>query len=95
MALERRPEIMEEWYRKRVTEADIKVAKVQLWPNLGIDVNAQYDSNKYLYNNHWVDTGLRVSLNLFKFLQYPSLDEAHGTRTRLMTCAAWPYRWPF
>ena len=83
MALERRPEIMEEWYRKRVTEADIKVAKVQLWPNLGIDVNAQYDSNKYLYNNHWVDTGLRVSLNLFKLLQYPSLNEAHDNQNKV------------
>lgn len=34
LALERRPEIMEEWYRKRVTENDIKAAKLLLWPNL-------------------------------------------------------------
>ena len=83
MALERRPEIMEEWYRKRVTEADIKVAKAQLWPNVGIDVNAQYDSNKYLYNNHWVDTGMRVSLNLFKLLQYPSLGQAQDNQNKV------------
>lgn len=75
-ALEKRPEIMEEWYRKRVTANDIKAAKVLLWPNISIDVNSQYDSNKYSYNKHWVDTGVRVSLNLFRLLQLPALNEA-------------------
>ncbi len=82
LALERRPEIMEEWYRKRVTEADIKVAKMQLWPNIGLDVNAQYDSNQYLYNNNWIDTGFRVSLNLLKLLQMPALDEAQASQNK-------------
>ena len=83
MALERRPEIMEEWYRKRVTEADIKVAKVQLWPNIGIDANASYDSNTYLYNNHWIDYGFRASLNLFKLLQLPALNEAQANQNKV------------
>ena len=77
LALEKRPEIMEEWYRKRVTEYDIKAAKVLLWPNISLDAGWQYDSNKYLYNSTWFDTGIRVSWNLLKLTQYPALKKAH------------------
>lgn len=77
IALENRPEIMEEWYRKRVTENDIKAAKAMLWPNLSFDVGPQYDSNKYSYNNSWVDAGIRVSWNILKLTQLPSLKRAH------------------
>lgn len=77
MALERRPEIMEEWYRKRVTENDIKAAKLMLWPNLSLDAGFHYDSNKYNYNANWVDTGLRLSWNILKLTQWPSLQRAH------------------
>lgn len=77
MALERRPEIMEEWYRKRVTENDIKAAKLLLWPNLSVDAGFHYDSNEYNYNANWVDTGLRLSWNVLKLTQWPSLKRAH------------------
>lgn len=77
LALEKRPELMEEWYRKRVTENDIKAAKVLLWPNVSFDMGWQYDSNKYSYNSNWVDTGVRVSWNLLKLTQYPALQKAH------------------
>lgn len=77
MALENRPEIMEEWYRKRVTENDIKAAKAMLWPNLSLDVGPQYDSNKYNYNSSWVETGVRLSWNILKLTQLPALQRAH------------------
>ncbi len=80
MALEKRPEIMEEWYRKRVTENDIKAAKVLLWPNLSLDIGPQYDSNKYNYNRNWVDTGVRLSWNILKLTQYPALERAHKSQ---------------
>lgn len=80
MALEKRPEIMEEWYRKRVTENDIKAAKVLLWPNISIDTGLQYDSNKYSYNSNWIDSGVRVSWNLLKLAQYPALKQAQKSQ---------------
>ncbi len=82
MALEKRPEIMEEWYRKRVTENDIKAAKLLLWPNLSLDAGLQYDSNNYTYNNDWVDVGLRLSWNVMKLMQYPSLRQAHDNQNK-------------
>jgi outer membrane protein TolC len=77
MALEKRPEIMEEWYRRRVTENDIKAAKVLLWPNLSLDAGLQYDSNRFNYNSTWTDIGVRLSWDILKLTQYPALKEAH------------------
>lgn len=83
LALTRRPEIMEEWYRKRVDANDLKIAKAQLWPNVSLSVGTQYDSNKYLYNNHWNDTGLQVSINLIRLLQLPSLNRAQDSQDKV------------
>jgi outer membrane protein TolC len=82
IALEKRPEIMEEWYRKRVTENDIKAAKLLLWPNLSLDAGLQYDSNKFTYNNNWVDVGVRLSWNVMKLMQYPALKQAHEAQNK-------------
>lgn len=82
IALENRPEIMEEWYRRRVTENDIKAAKVLLWPNISFDIAAQYDSNRYNYNREWIDTGLHLSWNLLKLTQYPALEAAKESQNR-------------
>ncbi|GHD57922.1 TolC family protein [Jeongeupia chitinilytica] len=82
LALESRPEIMEEWYRKRVNQTDIDIAKMQLWPNIGVDFSGQYDSNAYLYNNSWSQAGIRVSLNLLQLLQLPSLNAAQQAQAQ-------------
>jgi outer membrane protein TolC len=76
LAMEHRPEIMEEWYRKRVNQKDLQIAKAQLWPNVSVDFGYRYDSNKYLYNNDWTNTGLQVSMNLLRLLQLPALNAA-------------------
>ena len=72
--------ILEEAYRKRVTENDIKAAKVLLWPNLSIDAGPQYDSNKYNYNSSWADVGVRLSWNVLKLAQLPALNRAHKSQ---------------
>jgi outer membrane protein TolC len=74
LSLEHRPEIREEWYRKRVNQKDLDIAKAQLWPNISVSAGVQYDSNQYLYNNNWSQTGINVSLNLLKLLQLPALE---------------------
>lgn len=82
LALEKRPEIMEEWYRRRVTENDIKAAKLLLWPNLSADAGMQYDSNRYNYNSSWTDVGIRLSWNVLKLTQYPALNRAHEDQNK-------------
>jgi len=81
LSLEHRPEIMEEWYRKRVNQKDLDIAKAQLWPNVSVDFGYRYDSNKYLYNNDWNATGLQVSMNLIRLLQLPSLNAAQKSQS--------------
>lgn len=82
LSLEHRPEIMEEWYRKRVDLNDLKIAKAQLWPNVSVNYGYEYDSNKYLYNDHWNQTGLQVSINLIQLLQYPALNAAQDSQEK-------------
>lgn len=82
MALELRPEIMEEWYRKRVTENDIRAAKLLLFPNISLDVGPQYDSNRYNYNNTWIDLGARLSWNILKLTQWPALERAQENQNK-------------
>ena len=82
MALEKRPEVMEEWYRKRVTENDIKAAKILLWPNISVDAGPQYDSNQYNYNRHWIDAGVHVSWNILKMAQLPALEKAQADQNK-------------
>lgn len=83
MALQRRPEIMEEWYRKRVTTNDIKAAMVAALPGVQLDfLNLQYDSNRYLYNNSWSESGIRFSWNLFRLASIPSLQRAHDAQAK-------------
>jgi outer membrane protein TolC len=81
-ALANRPEIMEEWYRKRVSENDIKIAKTELWPSLSVDLGTHYDSNAYLYNNDWNNAATRVSWNLLGLLKAPALNEAQDNQNK-------------
>ncbi|CAG2139120.1 TolC family protein [Cupriavidus numazuensis] len=82
-ALENRPEVMEEWYRKRVSDNDIKIAKAELWPSVSIDLGGHYDSNAYLYNNAWAAIGLRVSYNLFNLLKIPALNATQDSQNKV------------
>ena len=83
IALERRPELMEEWYRKRVTTNDVKAAMIQALPGIQLDfLNLQYDSNKYLYNNSWSQSGIQISWNLFRLASLPALQRAHDAQAK-------------
>jgi len=82
LSLSQRPEIMEEWYRKRVDLNDIEIAKSRLWPNIGLDWSFNYDSNQYLYNNNWSQFGIQMSFNLLKLLQYPALSATQESQAK-------------
>ncbi len=80
LAMEMRPEVNEEAYRKRVTLNDLKVAQLSMFPNLSASVGFSQDSNKYLYNSNWIESGLRLSWNLLKIPQWPALKRAIGNQ---------------
>jgi outer membrane protein TolC len=80
LAMEMRPEVNEEAYKKRVTLNDLKVAQLSMFPNLSATVGFSQDSNKYLYNGNWIESGLRLSWNLLKLPQWPALKRAIGNQ---------------
>ncbi|MGE0312668.1 MAG: TolC family protein [Lautropia sp.] len=73
VAMNSRPELREEDYRKRISAAEARRAIASTLPNISFDAGFQYDSNKYLLNNAWVDSGVRISMNLFRLAAIPAI----------------------
>ncbi len=73
VALSRRPELREEFYRTRITSNEVRRAIASTLPNLGIDLAGRYDANRFLFDNTWVDGGLRLSMNLFRLASLPAV----------------------
>jgi outer membrane protein TolC len=82
VALANRPELREEDYRVRITADEARRQLLTILPGVSFNVGAQYDSNKYLYNNNWVDSGLRVSFNLMKALSLPAMRDAQAAQKK-------------
>jgi outer membrane protein TolC len=74
VALNMRPELREEDYKKRISVNDARRALAATLPGLSLDFSTQYDSNKYLLNNTWIEGGLRLSMSLFRMASIPSLN---------------------
>lgn len=80
MALERRPELREEDYKARIDSYETKRQLASLLPNLNLFAGINYDSNDYLYNDSWVQGGVGVSMNLFKLLSIPAINNNNDAR---------------
>jgi len=82
-ALHRRPELREEDYRARITSTEVRRAMLSTLPNLGVDANGRYDSNRFLLDNSWVDGGVRLSMNLFKLAAIPSIKRSNDAQKQV------------
>jgi outer membrane protein TolC len=83
MALNQRPELREEDYRKRISANDAKRAIVSLLPGVEFNMNLQRDSNSLLLNKNWIDTGFRLSANLFKLASMPTVKRSQEAQKQL------------
>ena len=75
-ALQHRPDLGEEGYRTRISEAAAKKALLGLLPNLNFDIGSNYDSNRFLLNNHWSSAGLSIAYNLVKVFSIPAANRS-------------------
>ncbi|QYF92712.1 TolC family protein [Massilia sp. PAMC28688] len=82
-ALMHRAELREEDYRKRNSALEMRKAVLSVLPGLSFDTGLQHDSNKYLYNNSWYESGLRVSFNLFKAFSLPAARRQHEAQMKV------------
>lgn len=53
-ALHNRAELREVWYKQRINDQEYHAALLELLPGLQVYAGSNYDSNDFLYNNHWV-----------------------------------------
>jgi outer membrane protein TolC len=83
LALNQRPELREEDYRKRISGSDARRALVSALPGLTLDFGYQYDSNRFLLNNSWVESGLRLSANLFRLASIPTLNRQRDAQAQV------------
>ncbi len=82
-ALMNRAELREEDYRARNSALEMRKAMLSVLPGLSFDTGLQHDSNKYLYNNSWYESGLRVSFNLFKVFALPATRRQHEAQVKV------------
>lgn len=74
-ALLNRPELIEARYNERIGVNETKKAMAKLMPGIEFSLGAHYDSNSFLVDNRWTDTGLRVTWNIFNLLSAPKIME--------------------
>jgi hypothetical protein len=79
-ALENRPELREEDYRARIDGFEARRQLIALLPGIEFVAGNLYDSNKYLYNNSWYDSSVRISWNVLKLAAYPTVKRTQEAR---------------
>lgn len=82
-ALANRPELREEDYRKRISVLEARKALFSLLPGIEFNLSANYDSNRYLLNNSWSETGALISFNLLRAFSYPAMKQAQEAQAKL------------
>jgi len=74
LAVERRPELGEERYRRRITVQEGRKQMLSLLPSLNLNLGQNYDSNRFLVNNSWTEAGGLISFNLLKLFSLPAMQ---------------------
>lgn len=80
MALVYRPELREEAYKGRLTDLAWQKQLVSLLPTFGLNLDSNYDSNRYLLNSQWYTAGLNMSFGLLKAFSLPAARRANQTQ---------------
>lgn len=70
-ALLNRPELRIGDYEARIMEREAKKEFLRYFPGLEFGAGVNYNSNSFLYNQHWADAGIRVSWNLMNLFTRP------------------------
>jgi len=83
LALTQRPELREEDYRARVSADETRRQLLSLMPGLTISTAFHHDSNKYLYNNNWNESGVQMGMNLMRLLSLPAMRRTHESQKKL------------
>jgi len=81
-ALMNRPELREEDYQARIGQVEAKKQIAALFPSLNLYTGGRYDSNDYLYNSSWADSGLLMSMDLLRLAAIPAINRTNDARQK-------------
>jgi outer membrane protein TolC len=71
-ALEARPELRQVDYRRRINARETKAAILEMLPSLNLQAGGNYNSNAFLFHQHWAAYAARTSWNLLNIFRYPA-----------------------
>ncbi|WP_225984444.1 TolC family protein [Noviherbaspirillum aerium] len=72
VAVTQNGDIREQFYTSRIAVEETKRTMLRMFPNLSFNYNIKYDTDRFLINNQWNDTGLQLSYNLLNLLSAPT-----------------------
>lgn len=72
LALAQNADIREQHYATRIAADETWRTMLRLFPSLSFNLTARHDTDSYLVNKTWNDTGLQLSWNVFNLLSAPS-----------------------
>jgi len=67
-----RPELRSQKYQERIAKLGIKTTILQALPGIPLNYGWNYNSNKYLVNEKWLDRSMDVSWNLLNLISLPT-----------------------
>ncbi len=79
ISLVNRPELSQQSYQHRIAKWGVRSAILQALPGITLNPGWNYNSNKFLVNNLWVDKSVDIAWNLLNLASLPSaLDSAEA-----------------
>ncbi len=84
LALEQSLDVQNQMYNARIEYNETKKAFARMLPGIELSFNNHYDSNSFIYNNHWGEAGLQVSFNLLKLASSKDTLETAELREALV-----------
>lgn len=83
LALENRPEIMEEHYQARISALEVKKAILEMLPGLEVSFGRNHDNNDFLFNSSWSEAGASITWNVFNIFSGPANKRVAETQVEL------------
>ena len=71
-ALHSRSELREVAYNTRINNKEAEAALIEMLPGVSLQAAPNWNSNEFLFNNHWLSWGAKASWNLIKVFNYPA-----------------------
>lgn len=77
-----RPELSGQRYMERIAEFGVKAAILQVFPGITLNQGWNYNSNKFLINQLWIDKSVDVSWSLLNLVSLPTTIDSAKTQIK-------------